>query len=247
MRTSERTWEGRNLKSRSFWRKERLNSRLVWFAGSFISWGQLWNCASVSCVCDVTRHRGRQPSGIQRQNLCGEPRPGCPVLAAGKVGGVWSGRRKKGVTLAGVSSDPAMCLQTADQLLARADAAKALAEEAAKKGRNTLQEANDILNNLKGMKDSHSSVSFCVFFTKAISLFFFKFLPWDSQNIHRMKSESVTDPLNLSSSSTGNDFYYMNSLISSPQHAPSFFLYWGISKKYPRAHVILPLCTSVWK
>lgn len=39
--------------------------------------------------------------------------------------------------------------QTADQLLARADAAKALAEEAAKKGRNTLQEANDILNNLK--------------------------------------------------------------------------------------------------
>ncbi|KAF4018641.1 hypothetical protein G4228_010087 [Cervus hanglu yarkandensis] len=39
--------------------------------------------------------------------------------------------------------------QTADQLLARADAAKALAEEAAEKGRNTLQEANDILNNLK--------------------------------------------------------------------------------------------------
>eukprot|EP00069_Balaena_mysticetus_P017286 bmy_10504T0 len=39
--------------------------------------------------------------------------------------------------------------QTADQLLARADAAKALAEEAAKKGRNTLQEANDILSNLK--------------------------------------------------------------------------------------------------
>uniref|UniRef100_A0A6I8N883 Laminin subunit gamma-1 n=2 Tax=Ornithorhynchus anatinus TaxID=9258 RepID=A0A6I8N883_ORNAN len=39
--------------------------------------------------------------------------------------------------------------QTADQLLARADAAKALAEEAAKKGKNTLQEANDILNNLK--------------------------------------------------------------------------------------------------
>lgn len=39
--------------------------------------------------------------------------------------------------------------QTADQLLARADAAKALAEEAAKRGRNTLQEANDILNNLK--------------------------------------------------------------------------------------------------
>uniref|UniRef100_A0A8C6GKJ4 Laminin subunit gamma-1 n=1 Tax=Mus spicilegus TaxID=10103 RepID=A0A8C6GKJ4_MUSSI len=39
--------------------------------------------------------------------------------------------------------------QTADQLLARADAAKALAEEAAKKGRSTLQEANDILNNLK--------------------------------------------------------------------------------------------------
>ncbi|XP_030063379.1 laminin subunit gamma-1 [Microcaecilia unicolor] len=39
--------------------------------------------------------------------------------------------------------------QTADQLLARADAAKALAEEAAKKGRATLQEANDILNNLR--------------------------------------------------------------------------------------------------
>jgi hypothetical protein len=45
-----------------------------------------------------------------------------------------------------------MHFQTADQLLARADAAKALAEEAAKKGRNTLQEANDILNNLKGMR-----------------------------------------------------------------------------------------------
>lgn len=39
--------------------------------------------------------------------------------------------------------------QTADQLLARADAAKAQAEEAAKKGRTTLQEANDILTNLR--------------------------------------------------------------------------------------------------
>ncbi|XP_078499309.1 laminin subunit gamma-1 [Lissotriton helveticus] len=39
--------------------------------------------------------------------------------------------------------------QTADQLLARADAAKALAEEAAKKGKATLQEARDILNNLR--------------------------------------------------------------------------------------------------
>ncbi|KAM4023143.1 laminin subunit gamma-1 [Anomaloglossus baeobatrachus] len=39
--------------------------------------------------------------------------------------------------------------QTADQLLARADAAKAQAEEAAKKGRATLQEANDILTNLR--------------------------------------------------------------------------------------------------
>ncbi|KAM5148303.1 laminin subunit gamma-1 [Mantella aurantiaca] len=39
--------------------------------------------------------------------------------------------------------------QTADQLLARADAAKAQAEEAAKKGRTTLEEANDILNNLR--------------------------------------------------------------------------------------------------
>ncbi|KFV96685.1 Laminin subunit gamma-1, partial [Fulmarus glacialis] len=35
------------------------------------------------------------------------------------------------------------------QLLARADAAKALAEEAARKGSGTLQEANTILNNLK--------------------------------------------------------------------------------------------------
>uniref|UniRef100_A0A8C2A6V2 Laminin, gamma 1 n=1 Tax=Cyprinus carpio TaxID=7962 RepID=A0A8C2A6V2_CYPCA len=40
--------------------------------------------------------------------------------------------------------------QTADQLLARADAAKALAEEAAKKGISTFKEAQDILNNLKG-------------------------------------------------------------------------------------------------
>ncbi|TRZ04223.1 hypothetical protein DNTS_029916, partial [Danionella cerebrum] len=39
--------------------------------------------------------------------------------------------------------------QTADQLLARADAAKALAEEAAKKGKSTYQEAQDILNNLR--------------------------------------------------------------------------------------------------
>uniref|UniRef100_A0A672NHM3 Laminin subunit gamma-1 n=1 Tax=Sinocyclocheilus grahami TaxID=75366 RepID=A0A672NHM3_SINGR len=39
--------------------------------------------------------------------------------------------------------------QTADQLLARADAAKALAEEAAKKGKSTFQEAQDILNNLR--------------------------------------------------------------------------------------------------
>uniref|UniRef100_A0A9J8BF91 Laminin, gamma 1 n=1 Tax=Cyprinus carpio carpio TaxID=630221 RepID=A0A9J8BF91_CYPCA len=39
--------------------------------------------------------------------------------------------------------------QTADQLLARADAAKALAEEAAKKGISTFKEAKDILNNLK--------------------------------------------------------------------------------------------------
>ncbi len=41
-------------------------------------------------------------------------------------------------------------LQTADQLLARADAAKALAEESAKKGKSTFQEAQDILNNLRG-------------------------------------------------------------------------------------------------
>lgn len=40
--------------------------------------------------------------------------------------------------------------QTADQLLARADAAKALAEEASKKGKSTYQEAQDILGNLRG-------------------------------------------------------------------------------------------------
>lgn len=68
-----------------------------------------------------------------------------------------------------------MCLQTADQLLARADAAKALAEEAAKRGRNTLQEANDILNNLKGMKGSDNKghgVSLYASSTRASSLFF---------------------------------------------------------------------------
>lgn len=43
-----------------------------------------------------------------------------------------------------------MSPQTADQLLARADAAKALAEEAARKGNGTLREANTILSNLKG-------------------------------------------------------------------------------------------------
>ncbi|KAK7944940.1 hypothetical protein WMY93_000668 [Mugilogobius chulae] len=40
--------------------------------------------------------------------------------------------------------------QTADQLLARADAAKALAEEAAKKGQSTFREAENILDNLRG-------------------------------------------------------------------------------------------------
>ncbi|KFO07577.1 Laminin subunit gamma-1, partial [Balearica regulorum gibbericeps] len=39
--------------------------------------------------------------------------------------------------------------QQVNQLLARADAAKALAEEAARKGNGTLQEANTILSNLK--------------------------------------------------------------------------------------------------
>ncbi|XP_056266449.1 laminin subunit gamma-1 [Pseudoliparis swirei] len=39
--------------------------------------------------------------------------------------------------------------QTADQLLARADAAKALAEEAAKKGRSTFKEAESILEDLR--------------------------------------------------------------------------------------------------
>ncbi|XP_042372861.1 laminin subunit gamma-1-like, partial [Plectropomus leopardus] len=38
---------------------------------------------------------------------------------------------------------------TADQLLARADAAKALAEEAAKKGQSTFREAETILDNLR--------------------------------------------------------------------------------------------------
>lgn len=68
----------------------------------------------------------------------------------------------------------AVCLQTADQLLARADAAKALAEEAAKKGRNTLQEANEILNNLKGMKGQVGK-SVCFLHRGAGSLFFFFF------------------------------------------------------------------------
>uniref|UniRef100_A0A8C5GXN1 Laminin subunit gamma-1 n=1 Tax=Gouania willdenowi TaxID=441366 RepID=A0A8C5GXN1_GOUWI len=39
--------------------------------------------------------------------------------------------------------------QTADQLLARADAAKALAEEAAKKGQSTFKEAESILDDLR--------------------------------------------------------------------------------------------------
>uniref|UniRef100_A0A3B5N0M9 Laminin subunit gamma-1 n=1 Tax=Xiphophorus couchianus TaxID=32473 RepID=A0A3B5N0M9_9TELE len=39
--------------------------------------------------------------------------------------------------------------QTADQLLARADAAKALAEEAAKKGQSTFKEAENILEDLR--------------------------------------------------------------------------------------------------
>jgi len=47
-----------------------------------------------------------------------------------------------------------MSPQTADQLLARADAAKALAEEAARKGNGTLQEANTILSNLKGKEQA---------------------------------------------------------------------------------------------
>lgn len=47
-----------------------------------------------------------------------------------------------------------MSPQTADQLLARADAAKALAEEAARKSSGTLQEANTILSNLKGKEEA---------------------------------------------------------------------------------------------
>lgn len=40
--------------------------------------------------------------------------------------------------------------QTADQLLARADAAKALAEDAAKRGQSTYKEAESILDDLRG-------------------------------------------------------------------------------------------------
>lgn len=42
--------------------------------------------------------------------------------------------------------------QTADQLLARADAAKALAEEAAKRGQATFKEAENILEDLRGTR-----------------------------------------------------------------------------------------------
>ena len=42
------------------------------------------------------------------------------------------------------------CSQTADQLLARADAAKALAGEAAEKGKATFREAEGILEDLRG-------------------------------------------------------------------------------------------------
>lgn len=45
--------------------------------------------------------------------------------------------------------------QTADQLLARADAAKALAEEAAKKGQSTFREAESILEDLRGVCQRH--------------------------------------------------------------------------------------------
>lgn len=81
------------------------------------------------------------------------PRPslshaGCSEWGGLEAPGLLGGRR---LYLGGSVLSSAMCLQTADQLLARADAAKALAEEAAEKGRNTLKEANDILNNLKGM------------------------------------------------------------------------------------------------
>lgn len=69
-----------------------------------------------------------------------------------------------------------MHLQTADQLLARADAAKALAEEAAKKGRNTLQEANDILSNLKGMR-GWGQQHFCMASVEAITELCFHFCP----------------------------------------------------------------------
>lgn len=115
-----------------------------------------------------------------------------------------------------------MCLQTADQLLARADAAKALAEEAAKKGRNTLQEANDILNNLKGMKGSNR-INLYASSIRVISFFFFilkKILPCDFLNIHNVKDNSIKNPIYLSSRFDSYDFYYTYFV---PQHPPYFF------------------------
>lgn len=59
-----------------------------------------------------------------------------------------------------IKAFPLRVQQTADQLLARADAAKALAEEAAKKGQSTFREAQDILDNLRGAQASAISSAF---------------------------------------------------------------------------------------
>lgn len=79
MRTSERTWAGRNSKSRNSWRKERSNSRWVGFTGCFISWGTIWNGPHVSHVCSVT-------TGVQGRASCG-----CPPAGCWQVSGQWPG------------------------------------------------------------------------------------------------------------------------------------------------------------
>lgn len=119
-------------------------------------------------------------------------------------------------------TSPATCLQTADQLLARADAAKALAEEAAKKGRNTLQEANDILNNLKGTTGSGDGVKRLLPPQGRVPAFFSFLFSRDSLNIHRMKDNIVVPPCPWGILSRTPSGHLKSCIVPNPRYALLF-------------------------
>lgn len=150
-----------------------------------------------------------------------QPAPAGCWPASGWSQGTWSVRRA-GLHLGGLVPSPATCLQTADQLLARADAAKALAEEAAKKGRNTLQEANDILNNLKGTTGSGDGVKRLLPPQGRVPAFFSFLFSRDSLNIHRMKDNIVVPPCPWGILSRTPSGHLKSCIVPNPRYALLF-------------------------